>query len=78
MLTSDFACDIIALNRFFEVNMSYLDKNIAEAEWALTQRPFFATSAERIFILNEIKSKYAELPQPLRFSKKLSELLARV
>ena len=78
MLTSDFACDIIALNRFFEVNMSYLDKNIAEAEWALTQRPFFAASAERILILNEIKSKYAELPQPLRFSKKLSELLARV
>ncbi len=52
--------------------------NIAEAEAALTQRPLFSVSAERVFILDEIKSKYNGLPQPLRFSRTLGELLCRV
>lgn len=52
--------------------------NIAEAQSALTSKPLLATSAERFLILNEIKSEYKELPQPLRFSKFLSILLSRV
>ena len=52
--------------------------NIAEAEAALTDRPLFSVSSERVFILDEIKSKYNRLPQPLRFSRTLSELLRRV
>ncbi len=53
-------------------------KNIAEAAHALVAKSLLATSAERILILNEIKSQYKELPQPLRFSKMLSVLLSRV
>lgn len=53
-------------------------RNVQEAEWALTQKPLLATSAERFLILDEIKSQYAELPQPLRFAKFLSILLDRV
>lgn len=53
-------------------------QNVEEAERALTEKPLFATSAERFLILNELKSAYRELPQPLRFSKILSELLSRV
>ena len=52
--------------------------NIDEACEALISKPLFATSAERFLILNEIKSKYNGLPQPLRFSRTLSELLSRV
>lgn len=53
-------------------------KNIEEAKRALTEKPIFATSAERFLILDELKSSFRELPFPLRFSKILSLLLARV
>lgn len=55
-----------------------MDRNIEEARRALTQKPLLATSAERFLILNELKSSYKDLPQPLRFSKILSILLSRV
>ena len=58
--------------------MSDISKNISEAERSLTEKPMFATSAERIMILNENKELYYELPQPLRFSKILSILLGNV
>lgn len=53
-------------------------KNIVEAERALVEKPLLAASAERILILNEIKSEYKQLPQPLRFARVLGELLDRV
>jgi formate C-acetyltransferase len=55
-----------------------MKQNIEEANRSLTEKPLLATSAERFLILNEIKSLYKELPQPLRFSKMLSILLSRV
>ena len=55
-----------------------MERNIQETLWALTEKPLFATSVERFLILDEIKSSYPELPQPLRFSKLLSTLLSRV
>lgn len=55
-----------------------MERNIQEAMWSLTQKPIFATSAERFLILNELKSSHRELPQPLRFSRILGELLSRV
>ncbi len=55
-----------------------MTRNIEEARLALTEKPLLATSAERFLILNELKSSYKELPQPLRFSKILSILLSRV
>ncbi len=55
-----------------------LTKNILEAERELVSKPLFATSAERFLILDEIKSSFCDLPQPLRFSKMLSTLLSRV
>ena len=55
-----------------------LTKNIFEAESALVSKPLFATSAERFLILDEIKSSFCDLPQPIRFSKMLSALLGRV
>ena len=53
-------------------------KNIDEAKRALTEKPLFATSAERFLILHEHKNAYTELPHPLRFAKILSHLLSRV
>ena len=53
-------------------------RNIEEARLSLTQKPLFATSAERFLILNDLKSSYKELPQPKRFSKIFSLLLSRV
>lgn len=53
-------------------------ENIAEARYALEEKPLFATAAERILILNELKSAYKDLPFPLRFSKILSILLSKV
>lgn len=53
-------------------------RNIVEAERALVEKPLLAASAERILILNEIKSMYPELSQPLRFAKFLAILLERV
>lgn len=58
--------------------MEKVKQNVAEARLSLTDKPLFATSAERILILNELKSKNKELPQPTRFAWALSELLARV
>ncbi len=55
-----------------------MNRNIEEAKRALTEKPLFATSVERFQILNELKSSYKELPQPLRFSRILSALLSRV
>lgn len=54
------------------------DRNVAEAKNALTNKPIFATSAERVLIMNELKSQYKELPQPKRFSRLLRILLERV
>jgi len=58
--------------------MKNISKNIQEANCALTEKPLFATSAERFLILDSIKSSFKELPQPLRFSKTLSILLSNV
>ena len=60
--------------------MSFINiqKSIHEADIALTEKPLFATSAERFLILDSIKTKYKELPQPLRFSRTLSYLLSNV
>ncbi len=55
-----------------------LTRNINEAIIALTEQPLFATTAERFLIFNEIKSEYANLPQPKRAAKFLSILLQRV
>jgi len=55
-----------------------MQPNIEEVKRALTEKPLFATSAERFLILDRIKSSYRELPQPLRFSKTLSTLLSEV
>lgn len=55
-----------------------MQQNISEAQEALVSKPLFATSVERLLILNEIKTKYRHLPQPLAFSATLSELLSRV
>lgn len=55
-----------------------MERNIEEAKKALVSKPLLATSAERFLILNELKSSYKELSQPLRFSKILSALLSRV
>lgn len=55
-----------------------MERNIQEAMWSLTQKPIFATSAERFLILNALKSSHRELPQPLRFSLIVGELLSRV
>ncbi len=55
-----------------------MNKNIEEAKLSLTQKPIFATSVERFKIMNDIKSLYKELPQPLRFSKLLDVFLSRV
>ncbi len=53
-------------------------KNIIEAKEALVSKPIFAVTAERFLILNEIKSKYNDLPQPKQFAKVIAELLSRV
>ena len=58
--------------------MTDLTKNIAEAERALVEKPLFATSAERVAILDELKSTHKEDPQPKRFAYFLSTLLSRV
>ena len=55
-----------------------MERNIQEAIRSLTEKPIFATSAERFLILNEYKSSFPELSQPERFSKILSILLSRV
>ena len=58
--------------------MKDLTKNLSEAEELLVSKPLLATSAERILILNEIKSDFNSLPQPQAFSGMLSALLDRV
>jgi len=55
-----------------------MNRNIEEAKKALTEKPLFATSAERVLILNELKSLYKELPQPSRFAKIFTLLTSRV
>ncbi len=58
--------------------MKMIEKSIQEAQNILVEKPLLATSVERIIILDDIKSRYKELPHPLRFSKHLSILLSRV
>ena len=53
-------------------------QNVEEAKRSLVEKPLLATSVERMLILNEIKTKYDDLPQPLRFGNMLAELLDRV
>ena len=60
------------------MNKIDLNVNIAEAERALTEKPLRSTAAERFLILNEIKEKGKELPQPRQFAYQLTELLSRV
>lgn len=55
-----------------------MKQNIEEVRLALTEKPLLATAVERFLILDELKSSFKELPQPLRFSKILSILLSRV
>lgn len=55
-----------------------MTQNVTEAIRALTEKPFFATSVERFLILDELKSSFHDLPQPLRFSKMFTALLSRV
>lgn len=55
-----------------------MTKNITEAITALTKKPVLSTSAERVFILDEIKSEKKDLPQPLRFAYTMQTLLGRV
>ena len=52
--------------------------NINEATRALTEKPMLAVSAERFLILDRLRGAFPELPQPLRFSRMLSILLAEV
>ena len=52
--------------------------NITEAIDALTLKPLKSTSFQRIQILSELKNKYADMPQPLRFGAVMYELLDRV
>ncbi len=52
--------------------------NVIEAERALTEKPVFASEKERILILNELKDKYLDDTQPVRFAKIMDELLQRV
>ena len=56
---------------------TYMD-NITEARCALTDKPMFATSVERLLILDELKSQNKDMPQPARFAWALNELLTRV
>ena len=58
--------------------MTDLSLNIGEAVSALTLKPLFSTQYERVSVMNEIGHGLAELPQPLRFSRMLGELLSRV
>ena len=55
-----------------------LNVNITEAKRALTEKPLLATSAERVLILDEIKSDFNGLPHPRRFAAMLATLLSRV
>lgn len=55
-----------------------MTKNVAEAITALTEKPVLSTSAERVFILDGIKSEKKDLPQPLRFAFTMQKLLERV
>lgn len=58
--------------------MNDMKQNIAEAHRSLTDKPMFATSVERVMILNKLKSERKARPQPERFAWALSELLSRV
>ena len=58
--------------------MERTEKNIREAEKALTEKPLLSTAVERFLILNEIKEEGKDLPQPRLFAHQLSTLLKRV
>ena len=58
--------------------MRDMTKNIDEAIWALSEKPLFATSFERIKIMKELASAHKDLPQPARFSRLFAMLLERV
>ncbi len=52
--------------------------NVEEAKQALTQKPLFATSVERIKIMASLQNAYCDQPQPIRFGKIMNDLLANV
>ena len=58
--------------------MSEYAKNVEEALWALENKPIKATSAERILILDRIKSDHKEKSQHARFAYTLKALLGEV
>ena len=58
--------------------MERIHSNVAEAERALLYKPMFATSVERVALMDELKDKGRELPQPARFAAFLKEFLGRV
>ena len=55
-----------------------ISDNIKEAIKALNEKPMFAVTIERFQILDEIKDKYNDYPQPIAFGKMLNEFLSRV
>lgn len=58
--------------------MRDMNKNIDEALRALTEKPLFSTSFERVKIMKELAKAHTDLPQPARFARLLSILLSRV
>ena len=55
-----------------------LTKNIKEAERELNSRPLRATTAELLLLQWELKDRYNDEPQPLRYGIYLDEILQRV
>ena len=58
--------------------MRNMTKNIDEARRALTEKPLFSTSFERVKIMKELASYKKDAPQPERLADILSILLSRV
>ncbi len=52
--------------------------NVAEACEALTNKPMFATSVERVFIMESLQNAYQDQPQPIRAGRILQDFLSRV
>ena len=55
-----------------------LSKNIEEAERELVSRPVKATTAELLLIRHELRHKYRDKPQPIRYGLYLGEILENV
>ena len=54
------------------------EKNVSEAERLLVKKPLLSADAERILICYELRHKFSDEPQPIRYGKMLKELLNRV